>query len=52
MLSRVATLRVGTPIWLFGELLIVLFAALGTFSTAVISETCIQSSTTGPDRGV
>lgn len=53
VLSRVTTLRVGTPLWLCSEVLNhVLFAALSTFSTAVITEAYLQSDTASPDRGV
>lgn len=53
VLSRVTTLRVGTTLWLLTELLNhVLFAALSTYSTAVITEAYLQSDTASPDRGV
>jgi hypothetical protein len=53
VLSRVTALRVGTTLWLLSEVLNhVLFAALSTFSTAVITEAYLQSRTVDPDRGV
>jgi len=53
VLSRVTTLRVGTALWLLSELFNhVLFAALSTYSTAVITEAYLQSATADQDRGV